>query len=51
MRVEVPLPVIDAGLKPPLLMPLGKPFSLLTLRLTVLLNPLLGVTVTVKVID
>src|SRR5256885_13950786 len=52
VRVETPpAPLIDAGLKPPLVMPLGKPDSLLTLRLTVPLNPFFGVTVTVKVRD
>jgi hypothetical protein len=52
VSVEVPpAPVIDAGLNPPLVMPLGNPDSLPTPRLTVPLNPLFGVTVTVKVVD
>jgi hypothetical protein len=52
VSVEVPLPpAIDAGLKPPLVTPVGKPFSLLTLKLTVPVNPLFGITVTVKVAD
>jgi hypothetical protein len=49
VRVDVPpAPLIDAGLKPPLVMPLGNPDSLLTLKFTVPLNPLRGDTVTVK---
>lgn len=49
VSVELPLPVIDDGLNPPLVMPVGKPDSLETLRFTVPLNPLSDVTVTVKV--
>jgi hypothetical protein len=48
---EPPAPVIEVGLKPPLVMPLGKPDALPTLRPTTPLNPLRGVTVTVKVAD
>jgi hypothetical protein len=52
VRVETPpAPLIDAGLKPPLVMPVGNPDSLLTLKLTVPLNPLRGVTVTLKAAD
>jgi hypothetical protein len=51
VSVEEPEPVIEAGLKPPLLMPLGNPDSLPTLRLTFPVNPVSGVTVTVNVVD
>jgi hypothetical protein len=51
VSVEEPEPLIDAGLNPPLVMPVGKPFSLPTLRFTELLNPLREVTVTVNVAD
>jgi hypothetical protein len=51
VRVDVPLPAIDDGLKPPLVIPVGNPDSLPTLRLTTPLNPLRGVTVTLKVVD
>jgi hypothetical protein len=55
VRVDVPAPppviVIEDGLKPPLVMPLGNPDSLPTLRLTAPVNPLRGVAVTVKVAD
>jgi hypothetical protein len=52
LKVETPpAPLMEAGLKPPLVMPLGKPDSLLTLRFTVLLKPLCGVTATVKEAD
>ena len=51
VSVDEPLPLIVAGLKPPLVIPLGNPFSLLTLRLTDPLNPLRGVMVTVNVAD
>jgi len=51
VRVEEPLPAIDGGLKPPLVMPLGNPDSLPTLRLVEPANPLRGVTVTVKLLD
>jgi hypothetical protein len=49
--VDVPAPVIDGGLKPPLLTPAGKPASLETERFTAPLNPLSERTVTVKVAD
>src|SRR5262245_27522577 len=48
VSVEVPDPAIEAGLNPALVIPAGKPDSLPTVRLTVLANPLCGVTVTVK---
>jgi hypothetical protein len=52
VRVEVPpAPLIAAGLKPPLVIPVGNPAWLPTLRFTVPLNPLLAVSVTVKVAD
>jgi hypothetical protein len=52
VRVEEPPgPVIEDGLKPPLVMPFGNPDSLPTLRLTVPLKPLRAATVTVKVAD
>ena len=51
VSVDEPLPLIVGGLKPPLVIPLGNPFSLLTLRLTAPLNPLRGVTVTLNVAD
>jgi hypothetical protein len=51
VRIEDPDPPIESGLKPPLLTPAGKPFSLATLKLTGSLNPLSGETVTVKVLD
>src|SRR4051794_12236791 len=51
VRVEEPLPAIVGGLKPPLVMPAGNPASLPTERLTEPLNPLRGVTFTVKVVD
>src|SRR5690348_11791541 len=51
VSVEVPVPAIDGGLKPPLVMPLGNPDSLPTLRLVEPPNPLMGVTVTVKFLD
>jgi hypothetical protein len=47
VRVEDPEPLIVAGLKPALVMPLGNPDSLATLRVTGALKPLAGVTVTV----
>jgi hypothetical protein len=47
VRVEVPpAPLIEAGLKPPLVMPVGNPDSLLTLSVTVPLNWLRAVTFT-----
>jgi hypothetical protein len=51
VRVEEPLPAMDGGLNPPLVMPLGNPDSLPTLRLTEPPNPFTGVTVTVKFVD
>jgi hypothetical protein len=51
VNVDDPEPEIEDGLKPPLVTPLGNPFSLPTLRLTAPLNPLRGETVTVKVVD
>jgi hypothetical protein len=51
VSVEEPEPVIEAGLKPPLVTPVGKPDSLPTARLTVPAKPLTGVIVTVKVVD
>lgn len=51
VRVDEPLPAIEDGLKPPLVIPVGNPDSLPTLRVTAPLNPLSGVTVTVKVDD
>jgi hypothetical protein len=47
VSVDVPDPEIDEGLKPPLDMPEGNPSSLLTLNVTLLLNPASGVIVTV----
>jgi hypothetical protein len=40
-----------AGLKPPLVIPVGNPDSLLTPRATDPVNPLSGVTVTVYVVN
>ena len=51
VSVEAPEVLIEAGLKPPLVIPVGKPDSLPTLRLTVPLNPVRDVTVTVKEAD
>lgn len=48
---EPPVPAIDDGLKPPLVMPAGKPDSLPTLRPTAPIEPLTGVMVTLKVVD
>jgi hypothetical protein len=48
VNVELPEPAMDAGLNPPLVIPLGKPDSLPTERLTVPVNPLCGETVTVN---
>src|SRR5262249_28339065 len=47
VSVEEPPAGIDGGLKPPLVIPGGKPFSLPTLKFTVPVKPLSGVTVTV----
>lgn len=49
--VEEPLVLINAGLKPPLVIPVGKPDSLPTLKFTVPVKPLRGVTVMVYVVD
>src|SRR5215831_4090540 len=46
---EEPPVLIDAGLKPPLVIPVGKPDSLPTLKFTVPVKPLKGVTVIVYV--
>src|SRR5262249_45256984 len=43
--------LIDGGLKPPLVIPVGKPFWLPTLKSNVPVKPLLGVTVTVYVVS
>ena len=51
VSVDDPEPLIVAGLKPALVMPLGNPDSLSTLRLTGPLNPLTGFTVTVYVAE
>src|SRR5262244_3689004 len=51
VRVDEPEPTIEGGLKPPLVMPVGNPDSLPTPRLTVPMNPMIGVTVTVNVVD
>ena len=51
VSVEEPPVLIDAGLKPRLVMPVGKPDSLPTLKFTVPVKPLRGATVTVYVAD
>ena len=51
VSVEEPPAVIDGGLKPPLVIPVGKPFWLPTLKFTVPVKPLRGVTVTVYVVS
>ena len=51
VSVEEPPVLIDAGLKPPLAIPAGKPYSLPTLKFTVPVKPLRGATVTVYVAD
>src|SRR5262245_64221334 len=51
VRVEDPDPLIDGGVKPPLLTPPGNPDSLVTARLTVPVKPLTGVTVTVNIVE
>ena len=51
VSVEEPPVEIDAGLKPPLVMPVGKPDSLPTLKFTVPVKPLRGMTVTVYVVS
>ena len=51
MSVEVPPVLIDGGLKLPLVTPVGKPHSLPTLKSTVPVKPLSGVTLTVYVVD
>ena len=49
VRVEEPEPLIEAGLNPPLVTPVGKGDSLSTLRVTGPAKPLTGATVTVNV--
>ena len=49
VSVEEPPVLIDGGLKPPLVMPVGKPDSLPTLKFTVPVKPLGDVTVTTYV--
>ena len=51
VSVEEPPVLIDAGLKPTLVIPVGKPDSLPTLKFTVPVKPLRGVTVTVYVVS
>jgi len=51
VSVEEPPVLIDAGLKPPLVTPVGKPDSLPTLKFTVPVKPLRGATVTVYVVS
>src|SRR6185437_13745769 len=48
VSTEDPEPMMEAGLKPPLVMPLGNPDSLPTVRLTEPVKPLRGVTATVN---
>jgi len=51
VNVDDPEPEIEDGLKPPLVIPLGNPFSLPTLRFTAPLKAASGETVTVDVVD
>jgi hypothetical protein len=51
VSVDEPEPVIVAGLKPPLVTPVGNPDSLPTPRVTVPVKPVTGATLTVKVVD
>ncbi len=51
VRVDNPEPLMEAGLKPALLTPVGNPDSLPTLRLTAPVKPLCGVMVTVYAAD
>src|SRR5262245_47203324 len=51
VSIDEPAPTIEAGLNPPLVMPVGNPGSLSTFKLTVPVKPLIGKTVTVKVAD
>jgi hypothetical protein len=51
VNVDDPEPEIEDGLKPPLVIPLGNPFSLPTLRFTAPLNPVRGETITVNMVD
>src|SRR4029077_5998683 len=51
VSVDVPAPVMSGGLNPPLVMPGGKPASEPASSVTVPLNPVSGVTVTVNVAD
>jgi len=50
VSVDEPAPLIEEGLKPPLVIPEGNPDSLPTLRVTGPLNPLREVTVTLNVV-
>ena len=50
VSVDEPDPVMEPGLNPALAMPVGNPDSLPTERLTAPVNPLRGVTVTVKAV-
>ena len=51
VKVDEPPPEMEAGLKPPLVIPAGNPDSLPTLRVTGPLNPLRGVIVTLNVAE
>jgi len=51
VSVEEPPVLINGGLKPPLVIPVGKPFSLPTLKFTVPVKPLRGLMVTVYVVS
>jgi hypothetical protein len=51
VSVDEPAPLMEEGLKPPLVIPEGNPDSLPTLRVTGPLNPLREVTVTLNVVD
>jgi hypothetical protein len=51
VRVDDPLPEIEDGLKPPLVIPVGNPDSLPTLKVTGPVNPLRGVTVTLNAVE
>jgi hypothetical protein len=50
VRVEEPEPLIEGGLKPPLVTPVGKGDSLSTVRATDPEKPVMGVTVTMNVV-
>jgi hypothetical protein len=47
VSVAVPAPLMEGGLKPPLVIPVGNPDSLPTLRLTGPVKPLMAATETV----